>query len=157
MHHMSVFRTVVSLGLAGAAVAFTAMESKAQNMGNDYNYIGVGVGDSGLVIDGKVTITEKLSIRPVVDAQYSDFGVLSASIPVTYDFAPVMLGAKALVPFAGAGVHVLSDGSSTAFGGVIMGGADYHLSDKWLANGILRSSFSSATSVAASVGVGYKF
>lgn len=154
---MSVFRTISSLGLAFAALTITAVESKAQVVGNDYNYVGVGVGDSGLVIDGKATLTDKLSIRPVVETEYSDFGIFSASIPVTYDFAPIMLGAKALVPFAGAGVHVLTDGGNTDFGGVIMGGVDYHLSEKWIANGILRSSFSSATSVDATIGVGYKF
>jgi opacity protein-like surface antigen len=146
-------RNALLAGLAVSAVAATAGQAAAQSV-NDYNYIGVGGSDEGFVVNGKVTLTKNLSLRPAAMTEFDDFTVL---IPVTYDFSPLSASAEdRLLPFAGAGVRIDTEGDNN-FGLLVNGGADYRITDKWVANGSANVSFLGETEFDFILGVGYSF
>ncbi len=143
------------LGLASVAIATTATTAQAQSATSSYNYIGGGVSDEGLVINGKAQITPQFSIRPAAILNY-DFDDATFLVPVTYDFAQVEAGEANLLPFAGAGVRIETDGDDN-FGALVTGGVDYRITERWTANGSLNVSFINDTNFDFIVGVGYNF
>ncbi len=146
-------RNAVIASLSVSAVAASAVQASAQSV-NDYNYIGVGGSDEGFVINGKATLSDQLSIRPAAVTEFDDFTFL---IPVTYDFnAPSQTGEDKILPFAGAGVRIDTEGNEN-FGVLLTGGADYRITDKWVANGSANLSFIGDTEFDFIVGVGYSF
>lgn len=153
---MSAFRTLTSLGLALAAVAVTAVESKAQDTSNNYNYVGAGVGSLGY-INGKATLSPKLSLRPMATTAYGGdyFGVIA---PVTYDFGGKKLGSGTLHPFVGGGITLQKVFDQTSIGPVISGGVDYRFGNNWVANGTVYAvSTEYISGGEATVGIGYSF
>jgi hypothetical protein len=146
-------RNALVAGLALSTVAATAVPAAAQSE-NDYNYIGVGGSDEGFVVNGKAKLTDNLSLRP---AALTDFDEFTFLIPVTYDFSPLSAtGEDRLLPFAGAGVRIDNQGDEN-FGLLLTGGADYRITDKWVANGSANVSFIGDTEFDFVLGVGYSF
>ncbi len=146
-------RNALIAGLALSTVAATAVQASAQSA-NDYNYIGVGGSDEGFVINGKATLTDNLSLRPAALTEFDDFTFL---IPVTYDFnSPSQTGEDQLLPFAGAGLRVDTEGDENV-GLLLTGGVDYRITEKWVANGSANLSFIGETEFDFILGVGYSF
>jgi len=133
-----------------------------------YSYIGLGgnigisdnnnetsLGRGSFVVNGKVGISERLSVRPAVvindDATFL--------IPATYDFRiptedPLVL--SPFIPFAGAGL-ILSTKDDNNVGFLLSGGVDYRISPNWTANGSLNVGFLDEVDVGIILGVGYTF
>lgn len=133
-----------------------------------YSYIGIGgnigfsdndnetsLGRGSFVVNGKVGISERLSVRPAVvindDATFL--------IPATYDFRipsedPLVL--SPFIPFAGAGVAI-STKDDNNLGFLLTGGADYRISPNWTANGSLNVGFFDEVDFGLILGVGYTF
>lgn len=146
-------RNSLAAGFAMAAIAATAGTASAQSA-NDYNYVGIGGSDEGFVINGKATLTRNLSLRPAVLTDFSDVTFL---IPVTYDFAPITeAGGDGLLPFAGAGVRIDTEGSDN-FSLLLNGGVDYRINERWVANGSVNLSFIGDTEFDFILGIGYTF
>ncbi|NJN30400.1 MAG: hypothetical protein HC824_08180 [Synechococcales cyanobacterium RM1_1_8] len=145
-------RNALMAGLALVTIATAANSASAQSA-NDYNYIGIGGSDEGFVINGKAKLTNNLSLRP---AAITDFDDLTFLIPVTYDFSALSAGEDRLLPFAGAGVRFDTEGDEN-FGLLLNGGADYRITDRWVANGSANLSFVGDTEFDFILGVGYSF
>lgn len=146
-------RNALIAGLTVSAVAVSASQASAQSV-NDYNYIGIGGSDEGFVINGKATLSDQLSLRPAAVTEFDDFTFL---IPVTYDFnSPSQTGEDKILPFAGGGVRIDTEGDEN-FGLLLTGGADYRITDKWVANGSANVSFIGDTEFDFILGVGYSF
>ena len=144
-------------GLATAALAALPLSASAQQL-PDYNYVGLGGGDDGLIINSKLTLGDNFSIRPSVatDFDFDDSEDVSYLLPVTYDLNAVDGGGK-VYPFVGAGIGGdLGDDSTVDF--AITGGVDYRFADRWVANGAVNYlPFSDSDEVDFSLGVGYTF
>ena len=147
------FRNALVAGLTASAMAVSAAQASAQSA-NDYNYVGIGGSDEGFVINGKATLSDSLSLRPAALTEFDDFTFL---IPVTYDFnPPSQVGEDRILPFAGGGVRIDTEGDEN-FGLLLTGGADYRITDSWVANGSANVSFIGDTEFDFVVGVGYSF
>ncbi len=152
-------RTVVLVSVGLTAAAFLAFPLKVSAQQTpDYSYVGIGGGDDGFVINGKITLDDNLSIRPSVatDFNFDDSEDVSYLLPLTYDFNAVDADAN-LYPFVGAGIGGdLGDDSTVEF--ALTGGLDYRFSDHWVANGSVNYlPFADADEVDFMVGVGYVF
>lgn len=151
-------RTVglVSVGLVAALVSFP-LNAAAQQL-PDYSYVGVGGGDNGFVVNGKITLDDNLSVRPSVatDFDFNDGEDVSYVLPLTYDFNAVDTDGN-VHPFVGAGIGgELGDDSTVEF--ALTGGVDYRLGDRWVANGAVNYlPFADGDEVGFIVGVGYIF
>jgi len=146
-------RNAFIAGLAVSTVALSVGQASAQSA-NDYNYIGIGGSDEGFVVNGKATLSDSLSLRPAAITEFDDFTFL---IPVTYDFNSVsQTGEDNLLPFAGAGVRIDTEGDDN-FGLLLTGGADYRITDKWVANGSANVSVIGDTEFDFILGIGYSF
>ncbi|MEL6249123.1 MAG: hypothetical protein AAFR15_14060, partial [Cyanobacteria bacterium J06627_15] len=66
---MKLNRTLIATGLAAAAIVAAPLAANAQTA-PDYNYVGIGGGDDGFVINGKVTLSDHLSVRPAVATDF---------------------------------------------------------------------------------------
>ena len=77
----------ISLGLATTALLSLPLAASAQQM-PDYNYVGLGGGDNGFVVNGKLVIDDHVSVRPSVatDFDFDDGEDVSYVLPITYDF-----------------------------------------------------------------------
>lgn len=133
-----------------------------------YSYIGLGgnigisdnnnetsLGRGSFVINGKVGLSERVSVRPA--AIINDDATFL--IPATYDFRiptndPLVL--SPFIPFAGAGL-VLSTKDNNNVGFLLSGGVDYRISPNWTANGSLNVGFLDEVDVGIILGVGYTF
>ena len=147
---------LVSAGLAAALLAFPLKVIAQQTP--DYNYVGIGGGDDGFVVNGKISLDENLSIRPSVatDFDFNDSEDVSYLLPLTYDFNAVDAG-NSLYPFFGTGIGGdLGDDSTLEF--ALTAGLDYRFADDWVANGSVNYlPFAEADEVGFTVGVGYVF
>lgn len=147
----------VSVSLITAALVAFPLKASAQQL-PDYNYVGVGGGDEGFVINGKLTLGDNFSVRPSVatDFDFDDAEDVSYLLPVTYDFNAVNEGGN-LYPFLGAGIGGdIGEDSTVEF--ALTGGADYHFNERWVANGSIRYlPFADSDEVGFTVGVGYVF
>ena len=148
---------LASVGLATAALAALPLSASAQQL-PDYNYVGIGGGDDGLVINSKFTIGDNFSVRPSVATDFDFDGSEDVSylLPITYDLNAVD-DADRIYPFVGAGIGGdLGDDSTIDF--AIAGGVDYRFTDRWVANGTVNYlPFADGDEVGFSLGVGYTF
>ncbi|MGB3670167.1 MAG: hypothetical protein WA984_08665, partial [Phormidesmis sp.] len=62
---MKLSRIWAPLGLAAAALLAVPFGAFAQEAPS-YNYVGIGGGDDGFVINGKLSVADNISIRPEV-------------------------------------------------------------------------------------------
>lgn len=148
---------LVAIGLAMAALAATPLAVSAQQR-PAYDYIGVGGGDNGLVLNGKATLGDNLSVRPSLATEFDFDGDTDASylLPVTYDFNAVDAAGK-LFPFVGLGIGgELGDDNTIEF--ALTGGTDYRINDRWVANGSVNYlPFADSGEVDFTIGIGYVF
>ena len=137
------------------AIPFGAFAQTAPN----YNYVGIGGGDDGFVVNGKVSVADNVSIRPEVatDFDFNDSEDVSYLVPITYDFNSIGTDDYQFNPFLGAGVGGAVGEDSTAEFAVVAG-ADYRFADKYVANGAVNySPFADSDEVGFTVGVGRTF
>ncbi|MEO0351346.1 MAG: hypothetical protein AAF282_14995 [Cyanobacteria bacterium P01_A01_bin.15] len=151
-------RILCTLGIATVAIAAAPMTASAQNA-SDYNYVGIGGSDEGFVVNGKLSLSENLSVRPAVatDFDFDDGEDVVYVLPITYDFDAVGPDGR-LNPFIGAGINgELGDDSSIEM--AVTGGTDYRVNDQWLVNGsVVWSPFADGNDdVDFIAGVGYSF
>ncbi len=148
---------LLSVSLMTAALVALPLKATAQQH-PDYNYVGVGGGDDGFVVNGKVTLGDNFSIRPSVatDFDFDDSEDVSYLLPITYDFNAVDEAGN-VYPFVGTGIGGdLGDDSTIEF--ALTGGVDYRISDRWVANGSVNYlPFADDDEVGFTVGVGYLF
>ena len=156
---MKLSRIWAPLGLAAAALLAVPFGASAQTAPS-YNYVGIGGSDDGFVINGKLSISNNVSIRPEVatDFDFDDSEDVSYLVPVTYDFNSVGTDNYMFNPFIGAGVAGdIGDDSDIDF--AVVAGADYRFAEKYVANGSVNyTPFSDGDDeVGFTVGVGYLF
>jgi hypothetical protein len=155
---MKLSRIWAPLGLAAAALLAIPSGAFAQTAPN-YNYVGIGGGDDGLVINGKLSIADNVSIRPEVatDFDFNDSEDVSYLIPITYDFNSVGTDNYQFNPYLGAGVGgAIGEDSTAEF--AVVAGADYRFAKKYIANGSVNySPFADNDEIGFSVGVGRIF
>ena len=95
------------------------------------NYIGVGGSNRGAALESKFAFNNHFSFRPMAidnlkfDNQKGDF-----SLPVTYDFQPVL---GKLQPYAGGGLGITA-GDNSDLGGMFTAGVDYPINKSVTAN-----------------------
>ncbi|MEL6263295.1 MAG: hypothetical protein AAFR12_19755 [Cyanobacteria bacterium J06626_6] len=155
---MKISRIWAPLGLAAAALLAIPSGAFAQQSPS-YNYVGIGGGDDGFAVNGKLSLAENLSIRPEVatDFDFNDGEDLTYLVPITYDFNTIGTGRAAFNPFVGAGVSGdIGDDSDIDFS--LVAGTDYRFADKYVANGsVSYSPFADDDEVDFTVGIGYLF
>jgi hypothetical protein len=155
---MKLSRIWAPLGLAAAALLAIPSGAFAQTAPN-YNYVGIGGGDDGLVINGKLSVADNVSIRPEVatDFDFNDSEDVSYLIPITYDFNSVGTDNYQFNPYLGAGVGgAIGEDSTAEF--AVVAGADYRFAKKYIANGSVNySPFADNDEIGFSVGVGRIF
>ena len=133
---------------------------------HDYSYIGLGgnvglqqegtgLGEASFVINGKVALARELSLRPAVVFSNDDTVFL---VPLTYDFtikSKDPFKEVPIVPFlGGGGVFTTNDQDNAGF--LITGGADWRLSDDFVANAGLHVGFiEDSTDIGLVLGIGY--
>ncbi|MGB7440496.1 MAG: hypothetical protein WA919_05460 [Coleofasciculaceae cyanobacterium] len=116
---------------------------------------GTPLGDIGFVINSKIGLTSKFSVRPAVIIA-DDIMFL---VPVTYDFVtrqadpfePVRFA-----PFAGAGIGISTDDDNDV-GFLLTGGVDVPLTPEFVANASVNVGFFNDTDIGIILGVGYTF
>lgn len=155
---MKLNRTLIATGLAAAAIVAAPLAANAQTV-PAYNYVGIGGGDDGFVINGKVTLSDHLSVRPAVatDFDFDDGDDVNYTLPVTYDFNSLDSQGR-LFPFIGAGIDgQIGDDSDIEF--AVTGGADYRINENFLVNGsVVWSPFQDGDDdVDFMAGIGYSF
>lgn len=116
-----------------------------------------GLGDSAFAINGKIGLTNTISVRPAAILG-DDVAFL---IPVTYDFnvrqEDPFDTSFPFAPYAGGGV-VVSTGDDENIGFVLTGGLDVPLNESFTANAGLNVGFiEEDTDVGLLLGVGYTF
>lgn len=151
-------RILCSLGLTAAVLAAAPLTAFAQEA-PDYNYVGIGGGDEGFVVNGKISLSEHLSVRPAVstDFDFDDGDDVAYVLPITYDFSSLDAAGR-VNPFLGAGINgELGDDSDIEF--AVTGGTDYRFNERWLANGsVVWSPFQDGSDdVDFIAGIGYSF
>ncbi len=151
-------RILCTLGLTAAVLAVAPVSAFAQ-AAPDYSYVGIGGGDEGFAVNGKLSLAENLSVRPAVstDFDFDDGEDVSYVLPITYDFNSLDPDSR-LYPFLGAGINgELGDDSTVEF--AVTGGADYRFNNRWLANGsVVWSPFQDGSDdVDFIAGIGYSF
>jgi hypothetical protein len=155
---MKLSRIWAPLGLAAAALLAVPSGAFAQTA-PDYNYAGIGGGNDGFVVNGKLSVSDNVSIRPEVatDFDFNDGEDVSYLVPVTYDFNSVGADNYQFNPFLGAGVAGEVGEDSTAEFAVVAG-ADYRFARNYVANGSVNySPFADNDEVGFTVGVGRVF
>ncbi len=150
----------LSATVAIAAVALLSASTGAfAQEAPSYNYVGIGGGDDGFVVNGKLSVADNISIRPEVatDFDFNDSEDVSYLVPVTYDFNSVELGNQGFNPFVGAGVGGdIGDDSTIDF--ALVAGADYRFANRYVANGSINyAPFADSDEVGFTAGIGYLF
>ena len=133
------------------------------------NYIGIGgnlglsdnknntsLGDGGFVVNSKISLTSKLSLRPA-----AIFGNdTTFLIPLTYDFViPTVDPFEPIhfAPFLGGGLAISTD-SGNNIGFLFTGGVDVPISRAFVANASINLGFiEDETDFGLMIGVGYTF
>ena len=155
---MKFTRIWAPLGLAAAALMAVPFSAQAQEAPS-YNYVGIGGGDNGFVVNGKLSVADNVSIRPEVatDFDFGDSEDVSYLVPITYDFNTVGTNRSAFNPFVGAGVAGdIGDDSDIDF--ALVAGTDYRFADRYVANGSVNyRPFADDNEVGFTVGIGYLF
>jgi hypothetical protein len=155
---MKLSRIWAPLGLAAAtllAVPFGAFAQTAPN----YNYVGIGGGDDGFLVNGKLSVADNVSIRPEVatDFDFNDSEDVSYLVPITYDFNSIGTGYYQFNPYLGAGATgAIGEDSNVEL--ALVAGADYRFADKYVANGSVNyAPFADNDEIGFSLGVGRIF
>jgi hypothetical protein len=155
---MKLSRIWAPLGLAAAALLAVPSGAFAQTA-PDYNYAGIGGSNDGFVVNGKLSVSDNVSIRPEVgtDFDFNDGEDISYLVPITYDFNSVGAENYQFNPFLGAGVAgEVGDDSTAEF--AVVAGADYRFAQKYVANGSVNySPFADNDEIGFTVGVGRIF
>jgi hypothetical protein len=155
---MKLSRIWAPLGLAAAALLAIPSGAFAQTAPN-YNYVGIGGGDDGLVLNGKLSVADNISIRPEVatDFDFNDSEDISYLVPITYDFNSVGTDNYQFNPYLGAGAAgAIGEDSTVEF--AVVAGADYRFAQKYVANGSVNySPFANNDEIGFSVGIGRIF
>ena len=155
---MKFSRLSATLALATAALIAVPFGAQAQEVPS-YNYVGIGGGDDGFVVNGKLSVADNVSIRPEVatDFDFGDSEDVSYLVPITYDFNTVGTGRSAFNPFVGAGVTGdIGDDSDIDF--ALVAGADYRFAERYVANGSVNyAPFADNDEVGFTLGIGYLF
>ena len=155
---MKFTRIWAPLGLAAAALMAVPFSAQAQEAPS-YNYVGIGGGDNGFVVNGKLSVADNVSIRPEVatDFDFGDSEDVSYLVPITYDFNTVGTNRSAFNPFVGAGVAGdIGDDSDIDF--ALVAGTDYRFADRYVANGSVNyQPFGDDNEVGFTLGIGYLF
>jgi hypothetical protein len=155
---MKLSRIWAPLGLAAATLLAVPFGAHAQTAPN-YNYVGIGGGNDGLVLNGKLSVADNVSIRPEVatDFDFNDSEDVSYLVPITYDFNSVGTDNYQFNPYLGAGdAGAIGEDSTVEF--AVVAGADYRFAQKYVANGSVNySPFADNDEIGFSVGVGRIF
>ena len=155
---MKLSRIWAPLGLAATVLLAAPFGASAQQAPS-YNYIGLGGGDDGFVVNGKLSVADNISIRPEVatDFDFDDSEDVSYLVPITYDFNSVEFGNQALNPFLGAGITGdIGEDSDIEF--ALVAGGDYRFAEKYVANASVNyAPFADNDEVGFTVGLGYLF
>jgi hypothetical protein len=155
---MKLSRIWAPLGLAAATILAVPFGAFAQTAPN-YNYVGIGGGDDGFLVNGKLSVAENISIRPEVatDFDFNDSEDVSYLLPITYDFNSIGTGNYQINPYLGAGATgAIGEDSSVEL--AVVAGADYRFAKKYVANGSVNySPFADNDEIGFSVGVGRIF
>lgn len=157
---MKFSRIWTRLGLAAALLLAVPFGAQAQVLRSteapNYNYIGIGGGDNGFVVNSKISVSDNISIRPEVatDFNFDDGEDLSYLVPVTYDFQ----GGAGFNPFVGAGISGNIGDGDTNVEFATVAGADYRFANNYVANGSINyAPFADNDEVGFTLGVGYLF
>ncbi len=149
--------SLLSAGLVSAVLLALPLKASAQQL-PDYNYVGIGGGDDGFVVNGKLTLNDNISVRPSVatDFNFNDSEDVSYLLLLTYDLNAVDANGS-VYPFVGTGIGGgLGNNSTVEF--ALSGGVDYRISDRWVANGAVSYlPFADSNEVGFTLGVGYTF
>jgi hypothetical protein len=155
---MKLSRIWAPLGLAAATILAVPFGAFAQTAPS-YNYVGIGGGDDGFLVNGKLSVADNVSIRPEVatDFDFNDGEDVAYLVPLTYDFNTIGSGNYAINPYLGAGVGgAIGEDSTAEF--AVVAGADYRFAKKYVANGSVNySPFADSDEIGFSVGVGRIF
>jgi hypothetical protein len=155
---MKLSRIWAPLGLAAATILAVPFGAFAQTAPS-YNYVGIGGGDDGFLVNGKLSVADNVSIRPEVatDFDFNDGEDVAYLVPLTYDFNTIGTGNYAINPYLGAGVGgAIGEDSTAEF--AVVAGADYRFAKKYVANGSVNySPFADSDEIGFSVGVGRIF
>jgi hypothetical protein len=155
---MKLSRIWAPLGLTAAAILAVPFGAFAQTAPS-YNYVGIGGGDDGFLVNGKLSVADNVSIRPEVatDFDFNDGEDVAYLVPLTYDFNTIGTGNYAINPYLGAGVGgAIGEDSTAEF--AVVAGADYRFAKKYVANGSVNySPFANSDEIGFSVGVGRIF
>ena len=155
-------RLSATVAIAAASILAVPFAAQAQvATAPSYNYIGIGGSEDGLVVNGKVSIIDGVSIRPSVstDFDFDDNEDVSYLVPITYDFS-VGTGRATFNPFVGAGIggELGGDGEDDAIDFALVAGSDYRFARRYVANGSVNyKPFADDGEVGFTVGVGYQF
>jgi hypothetical protein len=155
---MKLVLNLLSVGFASAALLALPVKTSAQAL-PDYNYLGLGGGDDGLVVNGKFTLSDNVSVRPSVatDFDFDDGEDVSYLLPITYDFNAIN-ASDSVYPFVGAGIGGDLGGDDNTVEFALTGGVDYRMGDRWVANGSVNYlPFADSDEVGFTLGVGYTF
>ncbi len=155
---ISFSRLSATFAIAAAALLSATSGAFAQTA-PDYNYVGIGGGDDGFVVNGKLSVSDNISIRPEVatDFDFNDSEDVSYLVPLTYDFNSVGNGNYQFNPFLGAGVTgAIGEDSTAEF--AVVAGSDYRFADKYVANGSINyAPFADNDEIGFTVGVARLF
>ena len=126
------------------------------NLGLSDNSTSTSLGDGGFVVNGKFSLTPKLSLRPAAIFG-SDTTFL---IPLTYDFViPTVdpFEPVRFAPFLGGGLAISTDDDNN-IGFLFTGGIDVPISRAFVANASINLGFiEDETDFGLMIGVGYTF
>ncbi len=126
------------------------------NLGLSDNSTSTSLGDGGFVVNGKFSLTPKLSLRPA-----AIFGNdVTFLIPLTYDFViPTVdpFEPVRFAPFLGGGLAISTD-DDNSIGFLFTGGIDVPISRAFVANASINLGFiEDETDFGLMIGVGYTF
>lgn len=136
-----------------------AQITRPRNQGVAPLYVGLGgnigivesdesaIGDFGLNIISKISITPRFAVRPLASFSEDD---VSVAIPVTYNFDPLEVSGFNLYPSAGLGVDIGDE-----LGLLVNAGVDLPISSQFTLNGQLNFRTTSDFGFGLSLGVAY--
>ncbi|MGB3788020.1 MAG: hypothetical protein WA949_08420 [Phormidesmis sp.] len=153
-------RLSATFAIAAAALLAVPFTAQAQTAPN-YNYVGIGGSEDGLVVNGKVAVTDNLSVRPSVatDFDFNDSQAVSYLLPLTYDFS-VGTGRATFNPFVGAGIggDLGGNGGTDRIDLALVAGSDYRFARNYVANASVNyKPFADDNEVGFIAGLGYSF
>ncbi len=156
---MKLSRIWAPIGLAAAALLAVPSGAFAQ-AAPSYNYVGIGGGDDGFVVNGKLSVADNVSIRPEIatDFDFDDGEDVSYLVPITYDFNSIGEGRAEFNPFLGAGAtgSIGDDGDDIEL--ALVAGADYRFANNYVANASVNyAPFADNDEVGFTAGIGFLF